>query len=69
MYILTHKTYLEEKNYKIIIFVWNNRPVNITRSNRSASKLEFHIVMLQNNNYLPRVGITTFSKYHVFEVW
>jgi hypothetical protein len=32
MYILTYKTYLEEKIYKIIVFIWNDRPVYTTGS-------------------------------------
>jgi hypothetical protein len=37
MYILTYKIYLEEKLYKIIVFVWNGRMINTTISIRSTS--------------------------------
>ena len=45
-----HKTYLEEKIYKIMIFIWNNRPIITTRSIQLTSwvrLLDFHVVALQ----------------------
>jgi len=55
MYILTYKIYLEEKLHKIMIFMWNDWPINTTGSNWSTGlgrRLEFDHVALHKHNMI-----------------
>jgi hypothetical protein len=50
MCILTHDSYLKENFHKIIIFVWNNRPIDTTGQLVEAEDLEFDHVTFQKYN-------------------